>query len=169
MRKQYLECGKIVSVHGLGGELKILPWSDSVEGLLDFSTFYLDGGKTPLAVVGSRVHKGMLLVQARGITTREAALALRGKVLYINRDDEVLEEGMYYVQDLEGLEVVDADSGQLYGTLTQVTHTGANDVYHILFADGSEQLVPAIKEVIISTDLDAGRMEIRPLRGLFSE
>lgn len=169
MKKQYLECGRIVTVHGLGGELKVQPWSDSAQGLLQFKTFYLDSGKTPLAVTGSRVHKDMLLVQAQGITTREEALALRGKVLYIDRADETLEEGMYYVQDLIGLEVYDADSGQLYGTLTQVSQTGANDVYHIRFADGSEQLIPAIKEVVLSTDLEANRMEIRPLRGLFSE
>ena len=169
MKKQFLECGQIVSVHGLAGEVRVQPWSDDAQSLTEFGTFYLDGGQTPVAAESARVHKGMLLLKLGGVDTREEALALRGKTLYIDRADETLEEGVYYVQDLMGLEVYDADSGRLYGTLCQVSQTGANDVYHVRFADGSQQLVPAIKEVVVRTDLEQNRMEIRPLRGLFTE
>ena len=64
-----------------------------------------------------------------------------------------------------GLKVVDIDDGHLYGELTQVSPTGANDVYHIRFADGKERLIPAIPQVVLEVDLDGGVMKIRPLEG----
>ena len=68
-----------------------------------------------------------------------------------------------------GLSVYDVDSGKLYGTICDITETGANDVYHIKFEDGSIQLIPVIPDVIIHIDIDADRMEIRPLKGLFDD
>ena len=68
-----------------------------------------------------------------------------------------------------GLKVVDIDDGHLYGELTQVSPTGANDVYYIRFADGKERLIPAIPQVVLEVDLDGGVMKIRPLEGLFDD
>ena len=80
-----------------------------------------------------------------------------------------MEEGEYLIQDLMGLQVVDADDGHLYGELTQVSPTGANDVYHILFADGKTRYIPAIPQVVKMTDLENGVMKIKPLDGLFDD
>ena len=80
-----------------------------------------------------------------------------------------MEEGQCFVQDLIGLRVVDGDDGREYGVLTQVTETGANDVYHIRFADGKERLIPAIPQVVLDIDLEEERMTIRPLEGLFDD
>ena len=80
-----------------------------------------------------------------------------------------LEEGEYFIQDIIGLEVMDADDGRAYGKLVDVTETGANQVYHIKFEDGQVHLIPAIPQVVISIDLEAGRMTIRPLPGLFDD
>ena len=62
MQKKYLEAGEIVSTHGVQGEVKILPWADGPEFLLQFDTFYLDG--RPYAV------RTPVLVQAGGIPVR---------------------------------------------------------------------------------------------------
>lgn len=169
MPKQYIECGKIVTTHGLQGELKVQPWCDYPEFLEEFERFYLEEGKTLLEVATCRIHKGMGLIRFKGYDTIESVAPLRNKVLYINRDDDQLAEGDYYIQDLIGLEVYDIDSKELYGKLTEVSPTGANDVYHILFADGKEHLIPAIPQVVLSVDMVAGRMEIRPLEGLFDD
>lgn len=167
MKKKFLECGKIVTTHGLHGEVKVLPWCDGPEDLCRFATLYLDKGETPLAVEKARAAKNMALVKFRGIDTPEAAQALRGKVLYLDRADDDLAEGQYYIQDLFGLTVEDADTGEVYGTVADVSETGANDVYHIAFPDGRVQLIPAIPEVVLSVDVDGGKMLIRPLEGLF--
>ena len=159
--KRFLECGKIVTTHGLKGEVKVQPWCDSPEELADWEVLYFDKGETEVEVEQARVQKSMVILKLAGVDRVEDAQRLRGKVLYLDRTMEELEEGVYYIQDLLGLEV--------YGELADVTETGANDVYHIRFPDGRIQLIPAIPQVVIAIDLEAGRMDIRPLEGLFDD
>ena len=104
-----------------------------------------------------------------GIDTPEQAQTVRNKILYMDRNDVELEKGSYFVQDLIGLEVTDNDSGESYGKLCEVSFTGANDVYHIKGADGTVRLIPAIPDVVISTDIEKGIMKIHVLEGLFDD
>ena len=166
MMKKYLEIGKIVSVFGLKGEVKVQPWCDSPDFLCEFDTLYWKSG-TPVEIASSRVQKNIVVMKIVGCDTVEDAQKLRGRVLYMDRDDVELEEGAYFVQDLIGLNVIDADSGEEYGELTEVSETGANDVYHIRRRDGSMCYIPAIPEVVKDTDIEAGVMKITPLDGLF--
>ena len=152
MRKQYLECGKIVNTHGVKGEVKVQPWCDTPEELLELSALYLDRGNRRLAIEHCRVQGNMNLVKFEGIDDMDTAAALRGKVVYLDRGEVEMPEGVYFIQDLFGLSVVDADTGVRYGELSDVSSTGANDVYHITFADGSIKLIPAIPQVVISVD-----------------
>ena len=164
--KRFLEIGKIVSVFGLRGEVKIQPWCDSPDFLCEFDTLYYKSG-TPVSIERARVQKNIVIMKLEGTDTVEGAQALRGRVLYMDREDVELEEGAYFVQDLIGLEVRDAATDELYGTITEVSETGANDVYHIKAPDGRMLYIPAIPDVVRETDLEGGRMLIIPLDGLF--
>ncbi len=166
--KQFLEIGKIVAVQGLKGEVRVEPWCDSAEFLCSFDSLYFNKGKTPVEIVKARPHKNIVLMKIEGVDTPEAAQALRGKILYMDRDDVELDEGTYFVQDLMGLEVVDADDGKVYGILSEITYTGANDVYHIKNSD-KEYLIPAIPDVIEKTDVEGGKMYIHSMDGLFED
>ena len=164
--EQLLETGKIVSVHALKGEVKVESWCDSPDFLAEFDELFLDGEW--VSVERARVQKNMVILKLQGVDTPEAAGRLVGKILYIDRDQVELEEGTYFVADLIGLKVVDADDPEkVYGTLTQVSSTGANDVYHILFPNGKTYYIPAIPQVVEKTDIENGVMLIRPLEGLF--
>lgn len=165
--KQYLEIGKIVNVHGLRGDVKVVPWCDAPEFLCEFDTLYLGKAQKPVTVTAARLQKGNVLLHLEGVDTAEAAEALRNQVLYMDRDEVELEEGVYFIQDLIGLEVLDADTGKSYGKLSDVMQTGANDVYEIRDETGKTMLIPAIPDVVQETDLDGGIMRIRPLEGLF--
>ena len=112
------------------------------------------------------MFKNTVIMKLEGIDTPEDAEKLRNKLLYMHRDDLELDDDTYFIQDLIGLEVSDADSGKVYGKITDVMQTGANDVYVVTGGD-REYLVPAIPDVVISTDIDAELMTIRPLDGLF--
>lgn len=169
MKLEFLECGEVVTTHGIKGELKVYPWSDTPDFLKEFRTVYTDGGKTPWTITSCRAQKNMTLLKLKGIETIEEAVMLRGKTLYIRRADAKLEEGDYFIQELIGLSVVDRDTGRVYGTLTDVSQTGANDVYHITDGEGQEWLIPAIPQVIQSVDLEGEKMIITPLEGLFDE
>ena len=163
-KKQYLEAGQIVGTHGVRGELRVQPWCDSPAQLAALAVLYLEGKPVD---VSSRPHKNLVLMKMAGVDTVEAAAALRGKVLFLNRDDVDL-DGRHFIQDLIGLQVVDADDGTVYGELTDVSATGANDVYHVLAA-GREVLIPAIPDVVREIDVDGGAVRIRPLKGLFDD
>jgi len=168
MKKKYLECGKIVSTHGIKGEIKVQHWCDYPEYLCEFDFLYLENGAKKLEVERARAHKNMAILKLAGIDDIDTAAGLRGKTVYIDRD-EAPEDDEIFIQDLFGIEVRDADSGEIYGKVTDVLQTGANDVYEMTKEDGKKLLFPAIPDVVINIDLEEGFMLIRPLRGLFDD
>ena len=167
--KQYLEIGKIVSVQGLKGEVKVESWCDSKEFLCEFDVLYFDKGAVQVEIEKAHPHKNIVLMKIKGTDTIEDAQLLRNKILYMNRDDVELDEDSFFIQDLIGLEVFDADDNTNYGKICDVSETGANDVYHIKDKDGVIRLIPAIPDVVINTDITNGKMTIRKLEGLFDE
>jgi 16S rRNA processing protein RimM len=129
----------------------------------------VNSGEKALQVEKARVLNHMGLIKFAGINTPEAAQTLRGQVVYMDREMDTLEEGEYYIQDLIGLEVFDAETGERYGTVTDYLETGANGVYVLNFRDGTEQMVPAIPDVVKLVDVENNRLEIIPLKGLFED
>jgi 16S rRNA processing protein RimM len=168
-QKRYLEIGKITNVHGLAGEVKVYPWCDDAAFLCSFDVLYTDqNGRNSVEIERARIQQNMVIMKLSGITDRDQAEKLRGTVLYMDRDDVELDEGCYFIQDLIGLEVHDADSDKIWGVIRDVMQTGANDVYSIWNAqEQREYLVPAIPDVVLETNIEAGTMTIRPLEGLF--
>ncbi|MGN1114193.1 MAG: ribosome maturation factor RimM [Oscillospiraceae bacterium] len=164
--KNLLEIGKIVTVFGIKGEVKVQPWCDSPEFLCGFDKLYYKSG-TEVNIERSRVAKNMVVMKIEGIDSIEQAQTIRNRVLYMNREDVELEKGCYFVQDLVGLKVIDTQSQKEYGTITEVFETGANDVYTIKSCDEKLYYIPAIPDVIDKVDLDQGKMYITPLEGLF--
>ena len=167
-QKPYLEAGQIVGTHGVRGEVRVQPWCDSPEQFATFKKLYWDNqGKQPVKLK-ARPHKNIALALLEGIDTVEKAQVLRGKMLYVDRRDIKLPKGHYLVQDLIGLTVVDADTGETYGKLTDVSQTGANAVYHMA-TDKGEVLIPAIPDVVREVDIDRAMIRIFPMLGLFDD
>ncbi len=169
MKKQFLDSGKIVGTHGIKGEVRIDPWCDSPEFLCAFKKLWLDENGTEFIEVKSRPHKNITLTKIKGVDTIEAAEKYRGKVVYINRDDINLADGVHFVQDLIGLEVKDADNGKVYGKISDVLRTGANDVYEIKDADGKTYLAPVIDDVVKEINVNDGYVLIVPMKGIFDD
>lgn len=165
-KKKFLEIGKIVAVQGLKGEVRVDAWCDSPDFFCEFDKLYFNNGNEEVFIEHSRPHKNVVVAKIKGIDTVEDAEKLRNKILYMDRDDVFLPKGSYFVQDLIGLTVVDNDTGEIYGTLSNVSSTGANDVYTIK-KDDKEYLIPAIPDVVIKTDLENEKMYIHKLDGLF--
>lgn len=170
MIKKYLEIGEIVGTHSVHGEVRVNPWADSPEFLKKFKTLYFDDcGSMPVSVKEARVHGNIALLKLEDINTVEQAQKLRGKVLFIKRSDASLPKNSYFIAELIGCSVYDADDENIcYGTLTDVSETGANDVWHITNSKG-EYLIPAIPDVVKSTDVESGRILITPLKGIFDD
>ena len=163
-----MEIGKIVSIHGVRGEVNVQPWCDSPQYFCTFKKLYSKRGETLHAVERSRPKgNNMVILKIKGVDTAEAAQALRNTVLYMDRDDASLPEGTYFIADLIGLEAV-TEEGERLGVITDVLETGANDVYEI--TDGEKKYyIPAIPSVVLKTDVAGGKMTVFKMEGLFDE
>lgn len=165
----FLEMGKIVTVHGIKGEVKIQPWCDDPSLFCEFDKLYLDkNGKMSININSARVQKNMVIAKLDGIDTVEQAQKMRNRILYADRKELVLNENTYFICDLLGMEVINADTDKSYGKIYDVISTGANDVYCSRL-DDKEYLFPALPQVVIETDIEKGVMTIRPLKGLFDD
>ena len=170
MQKKYLEAGKFVTTHGVMGELKAYPYCDSAEFLCDFSLLYpAENGGRPWRVTAARAHKGMALLKLEGIDGMDAARALVNRVFYIDRDDAHLPEGSWFLQDIIGLQVLDADTGKEYGTVVDITNSGASDIYEIRTPDGKTVLFPAVKEFLAEISPEQGYVRVRPIGWMFED
>ena len=169
MKQQYIETGKITGTHGVRGELRVQPWCDTPEDLTIHKQLYLDAmGQQVLKIVSARPHKQMVILKVKGIDTVEQAATLRDKTLYLDRKKLKLQKGQYLIVDLIGCDVFDTDTKEPLGQITDVSQTGANDVWHIT-KEGKEYLIPAIPSVVDTVDVDKEEVWITPLKGIFDD
>ena len=162
MKNQFLEAGQIVNTHGVQGEVKIVPWCDSPEFLLQLDTLYLDGA--PVKVRAARVHKGNVLAALEGVADVNAAMALKGKIVSIDRSGVVLPEGRHFIADLLGLEVLDAGSGEKLGVVADVLTPPAHEVYVV--KGEHEYMIPAVDEFLAETNVEGGYIKVRLIEGM---
>ena len=163
MKNRFLETGKIVNTHGIAGEVKIMPWADEPEFLLEFNTLYIDG--QPMEVASARVHKNSVLVKFQGVNDINAAVKYRDKVVCIDRNDVELEEGAFFLADLMGLEIRDADSGEDLGKIGDVLRPPASKVY-VVRGGKKEHMIPAVDEFVVETNVDEGYLRVRLIEGM---
>ena len=168
----YIETGEIVSLHGIHGEVKVYPWADYPEFLEEFDTFYIKKNKMHyqrLRASSVRTHRGMVLIQFDGIDNPELARNLIGQVIYLDRDEIELEEGFYFIADLIGCKVINHETEEEIGEITDVKNLGASDIYYIQDKNGVEHMFPAVEEFLMGTDIDAKTIRIKVIEGMFSE
>lgn len=161
MKTEFLETGEIVNTHGIAGEVKLMPWSDSPAFLLDFKTFYVDG--KPLEVQSARVHKTALLVKFKGYEDVNAAMALKGRRVSIARADAKLAPGQFFLADLIGLTVKN-EAGETVGVLKEVLTPSHQNVYVV--EGESTHMIPAVPEFIKRVDVDGGEMVVSLIEGM---
>ena len=164
---ELLRVGVITATHGLAGEVKIFPTTDSPERYDTLSDVILMRGeeRLPLRIVSRRYFKQFVIVRFDGYTRIEQVESFVRKELYVTRENALpLEEGEYYIADLIGLTVYD-DEGCILGELTDVLQTGANDVY-IVKGNRGEILLPVIKECIREVNLEKGTVTAHLMPGL---
>ena len=160
-KKQYIEAGRIVNTHGVAGEVKIEVWLDSPQLLKSFKRCFID--RREVKLLSARVHKGFLIVKLEGVEDVNAAMALKGRTVFIDRADARLPKGAFFLQDIIGASVVD-ESGSEIGKLVDVMETPASNVYVV--KGEREHLIPAVPEFILSTDADNGIITVHLIEGM---
>ncbi len=166
-----LEIGKIVNTHGLRGEVKVVPWTDSPEDFCDLAVVYIKEKNEykKLTIDTVRFQKNNVLVGFEEYNDINEILHLKNTVLYADRDDlGELPEGVYYIVDLIGLEVY-TESDEYIGTIADVFNAGASDIYDVKREGKKNLLLPVIDEVVRKVDIENGRVTVNIMEGLDDE
>mgnify|MGYP002512969468 CR=1 FL=1 len=101
MKLPFIEAGEIVTTHGVRGEMKILPWADGPDFLVDFKRVRIGGAE--YKVESCRIQKTYNLLKVKGIDTMEAAQAMRGQIIELYRSD--ISDDVIFADELKGVEV----------------------------------------------------------------
>ena len=165
--KRYIEGGKIINTHGCHGGLKLESWCDSPEILASFERIFIKkaGAYAEFKVKKSAIFKQFVLFDLAGVADMDAALALKNTVVYADRDDFELEEGDYFIADIIGCDVIDADNGTVYGKFSEVVNRGASDIY-VVKTEKGEAMIPAVDEFIDRVEVGKA-VYVRPISGMF--
>ena len=161
MKLQFIEAGEIVTTHGVKGEVKVMPWVDGPEILCEFDRCRIAGKE--YEIVSCRIQKSCNLVKLSGVDTMEAAQAMRGKVIELYRED--IDDEVIFAAELIGVEVF--AEGVLLGKITEVLDYPGNAVYVV--TGEHEYMIPAVKQFVLSTDLDSNTMQVRLIEGMRSD
>ncbi len=163
-----MSVGKIVGVHGIKGDIKVLLYNDEERRAWKVVYTMYGGRFLDHSVVANRPHKGVMLFRLSDIRSRGEAQELVGGEFYLRREEcGPLRKGEYYYFELKGMRVR-TEHGRCLGTVEGVFATGGNDVYEIHGPYG-EILLPAIKDVILSVNREKEEMVVHLLEGLMEE
>ena len=158
MKLQFVEAGEIVTTHGIKGEVKVLCWLDDPEMLCEFDRCRI-GGKE-YTIEQCRVQKTCNLVKLSGVDTMDSAQLMRGKIIELYRED--IDDEVIFAAELIGVEVYSDNA--LIGKITDVLDYPGNSVY--IVKGEHEYMIPAVKEFILSTDMEKNEMQVRIIEGM---
>ncbi|MEE0421438.1 MAG: ribosome maturation factor RimM [Lachnospiraceae bacterium] len=166
--ENFLQVGVITNTHGIKGEVKVFPTTDDPSRFKSLKNVFLDTGRdrVELEIEQVKFFKQFVILKFKGYDSINDVEQYRKKSLLVSRENAVeLQENEYFIADLLGLTVV-TDEGKQLGTLKDVLQTGANDVYVVETPEGQEILIPAIRQCILSVDLEEQTMRVHLLKGL---
>ena len=167
-KKEVVLVGKIVGAHGVKGTSKISVYVESLTIFKPDTALLVcspDGSENSYEIDWVKPHSRGALLALKDVTSREQAKTLVGSGLYIQRAGlPKLEDGAYYWFDLIGLKVYTSDD-QYLGRLDSIIETGANDVY-VVNKDDREILIPALKSVVRSIDIESRKIRVELPEGL---
>lgn len=171
MKNSLLEVGKIVNTHGLRGEVKVVAWTDSPDDFEKIKTVYIKmkSEQISLKIKSIKYQKNNLIIKFDEFNDINEVLPYKNAVLYADREElGPLDEGVYYIVDLIGLDVI-TDDGEKVGVICDVFNAGASDIYDVKREGKKNLLLPVIDEVVKEVDLENGRVVVNIMEGLDDE
>lgn len=168
---EYIRVGKIINTHGLKGDVKVLPLTDSIDRFEKLHSVYIEDDKTLIEIERVWYRKGFVMLKFKRHDDVNDVLNYKDKYILINEKDAIeLPENSYFIYQIIGINVFCTDGREL-GKIIEVLQPGGNDVYVVQGKDitkniDKEYLIPAIKEVIKLIDVENKKMIIEPIEGL---
>ncbi len=168
MKKIYLEGGKVCNAHGVRGVLKVESWCDSPRVLASQKRIFLakgDGEYEERRVLGASVSGALVLLTIEGVNSRDDAIGYKNEIVYLHRDDVPVKRGAMLVADMIGLDVIDVDSGVVYGKIVDVGEVPRGLLYTIK-TDKGVVYFPSNPEFVKEIDAERG-MFVHTIPGFF--
>ncbi len=166
--EEWIVVGTIYRTHGLRGDVKVYPLTDSPRRFLDLTDVVLEdrrGGRSDATIDRVRFQKDRVILHFQGKNSADMVAPYLQAQILVHRSQAVpLPEGRFYFADIIGLSVY-TEAGECLGEVTDILETGSNEVYVVSRGD-KEILIPAIREVIRKVDLAGGRIVIHVMEGL---
>ncbi|HET6568143.1 MAG TPA: ribosome maturation factor RimM [Rhodothermales bacterium] len=165
--------GRFGRVHGLRGEVKMVPETGDPEHLQELEAIYAGPDEERSVLFGvesvrlqQTKHGVTLIVKLEGVDTPEQADALRQQLVFAREADlPPLEEDELYLHDLIGLSVV-TEEGEEVGSISEILEMPGHYMYVVSRPGKPDAWIPAVEEFVADVDLGGGRMVIRPIEGL---
>ena len=168
MKKEFLECGKIRSPHGVRGILNVECWCDSPKVLTSQKRVFIlakTGEYKAVEVISASSAADRVLMGLAGIDSREAAQAYKNVIIYLHRNDIPVPKGAMLIADMIGLDVVDIDTGRVYGKICAV-EDGVRYKLYTVETEGGKVILPGVDEFVKEISEHRG-MLVRPIPGFF--
>ena len=158
-----IKIAKIISAHGLNGEVKIFPYTDDLKGFKEYNEIYIDGEK--LEIISQKIASKFIVLKLKGFDYIDDVKRLLNKDVFIDKAQmPSLEEGEYYIHELIAMEVF-SEADEFIGTVKDVMETSANHVL-VVDHDGKEALIPFVKAFIKELDLKHRKIKVKLIEGI---
>lgn len=158
-----IKIAKIVSAHGLNGEVKIFPYTDDLSNFKEYKQIYIDGEE--LEIVSQKIASKFIVLKLKGFDYIDDVKRLLNKDVFINKVQmPSLDEGEYYIHELIAMEVY-SEADEFIGTVKDVMETSANHVL-VVDHDGKEALIPFVKAFIKELDLKCRKIKVKLIEGI---
>ncbi|RMH59536.1 MAG: 16S rRNA processing protein RimM [Zetaproteobacteria bacterium] len=172
MPDSLLQLGRIIGVHGLNGTIQIHSDTRPAIGIAGYSRWWVGAhamAAKPVRVCRCWAHGKRILAQLEGVAHIEAAEALRGQLIFIQRTQVPVGEDEYLWQDLVGCAVVDVELGPI-GRVVALTDYGAQDIL-IVRGDAhsvreGEWMIPFTSQIIRDVDLKTAQITVALPEGM---
>ncbi len=167
---EYLVVGSLRRAHGVRGDMVMEIVTDFPERLKPGTKVYVGTQYAPMVIEHARHHSEGLIIKFREVRSPEEAARYRNQAVYVlTADRPPLPEGQYYDHQLIGFSVVERETKETIGVLSEIMRTGANDIYVVQRPDESEVLLPVIPDVVLALDVKQRTIEVHLLPGLMED
>lgn len=158
--------GHVRGAYGLKGWVRVMPYSAEANALLHAKTWWLNKlGVRDFSLMQSKQHGGDVVAQLMGVTDRDAAKALKGTTVQVERSHfPSLSDNEFYWIDLIGLTVENLQ-GKSLGTVSGLMDNGAHPILQVAEPVASdeklqESLIPFVKQFVIKVAREAGKITV---------
>ena len=167
-----IKIGTIVNAVALRGEVKVYHFSDCKERFEELDEVILErkGKSQTYRIEKVRYQNDMVILKFKGVDDRNAAEALKeSDVMITEADLKELPEDTFYVRDLIGCSVFNAETGTEIGTIRDVLQNSAQDIYVIKTAGGKDAMIPAVGDFVDEVNIEERFVKVRLIPGLIDD